>query len=208
MMLLDPAKTGFARYCPTFSAALGRLRDSVSEKAARRRERERLLGLLKEGMAGRAADAIAEDPCRSALVGGSLFHRERNMRLYACVALRKASEAGADISPAVPLLLRSLSHHDRFMRFEAANALRDALPSLGEGGRRVLESGVDSFVSRRLDQAFFEDPETTLLVARSLLALMRHFAELEGVHPLCIGRLLRELRPDGRENGWADERKA
>lgn len=194
LTMYDPAKSGFARYCPTFKAAFDRLGEKISRKAQERRENAMLNSCLRQMKAEPIVEAIAADPRKAELVSRFIFNRDRNTMILACHALRMANERGADISPAVPKLVRAFTHHDFFMRLQAMNTVFEALPSLGREARMQAAAGAESFVGSQLDSSVITDPGGSPMVFESLLRLMRSIAELEGVHPICMGKLIAELK--------------
>ena len=194
LALYDPEKSGFARYCPTFKAAFDRLTDCVGRKAQERRENARLNSCFRQMKAEPIVEAIAADPKKAEFVSRFIFDRDRNTMILACHALRLANGRGADITPAVPKLVRAFTHHDFFMRLQAMNTVCEALPSLGREARLEAAAGAESFVRGELDSSVITDPGGAPLVFESLLKLMRSIAELEGVHPLILGKLISELK--------------
>ncbi len=201
MKLVDPGRTGLARYCPTFVAAFERLSGGITRSAASRKERSRLCGYLRQGKAEPLVEAIAADTSKAALVGRFLFHRDRNTMILACAALRWASQRGADISPAVPHLAKAFRHHDFFMRLQAMNTVCDSLPSLSRPARLQAIAAAESFVNEELDEAVIADPGGSPMVFESLLRLMRSISALEGSYPLCTGKLIAELRAHPKAGG-------
>ncbi len=194
LTIYDADKAGFARYCPTFKAAFDRLGEKLSLKAQERRENARLHSCFREMKAEPIVEAIAADPRKAELVSRFIFDRDRNTMILACHALRLANGRGADIGPAVPKLVKAFTHHDFFMRIQAINAVCEALPSLGRDCRLAAAAEAERFVRNELDNSVLADPGGSPMVFESLLRLMRSIAELEGVHPLCMGKLIAELK--------------
>ena len=194
MRLYHPENSGLARYCPTFVSAYERILSSLSRKAKERRENARLHGCFREMKAGPLAEAISKDPQKAEFVSRFIFDRDRSTTILACTALRMANEEGADISAAVPRLARAFTHHDHFMRLEAMNALYEALPNISREGRLEAAAAAEKFVRDELDASVISDPGGSPMVFESLLRLMRSISELEGTHPLVMGKLIAELR--------------